>query len=59
MAKKMIVFGAGIVGSAIAVDLKKSGYDVCSVDLNEKALQKLSQEHDMDTECVDFTNADN
>lgn len=38
--KKIIVLGAGLVGSAIAIDLKKK-FDVTSVDMNEVALEKL------------------
>lgn len=38
--KKIIVLGAGLVGSAIAIDLSKS-FDVTSVDINEEALKLL------------------
>jgi lysine 6-dehydrogenase len=37
---KIIVLGAGLVGSAIAIDLKKK-FDVTSVDMNQAALEKL------------------
>lgn len=39
--KKVVVLGAGMVGSAIARDLKKS-FDVCSVDRSADALKKLT-----------------
>ncbi len=38
--KRITVLGAGLVGSAIAVDLKKA-FDVTSVDINDEALQVL------------------
>lgn len=38
--KRITVLGAGLVGSAIAVDLKKT-FDVTSVDINDEALQVL------------------
>lgn len=41
MSKKIIVLGAGLVGSAIAIDLVKS-FEVTSVDLNSEALEKLA-----------------
>ena len=39
--KKIIVLGAGRVGSAIALDLNRR-FEVTSVDINEEALKKLS-----------------
>jgi len=56
MAQNIIVLGAGIVGSAIAVDLSRGGYDVTSVDLNDDALQQLKHKHALSVECADFTN---
>ncbi len=47
MSKKIIVLGAGLVGSAIAIDLKKK-FDVTSVDMNDTALEKL-RNHDINT----------
>ena len=41
MAKKIIVLGAGLVGSAMAIDLSKQ-HDVTSVDINKGALDKLA-----------------
>ncbi len=43
MKKKIIVLGAGLVGSAIAQDLNKK-HEVTSADISESALQKLSNE---------------
>jgi len=40
MAKKIIVLGAGMVGSAIAIDLSQT-YDVVVADLNAERLQKI------------------
>lgn len=54
MAQKIAVLGAGLIGSAIAIDFKKSGYDVTSVDLNNIALDRLSLEHKITTECKNF-----
>lgn len=41
MSKKVIVLGAGIVGSAMAIDLSRD-FDVFSVDIDPQALEKLS-----------------
>ncbi|RPI66840.1 MAG: saccharopine dehydrogenase [Ignavibacteriales bacterium] len=41
--KKIIVLGAGMVGSAIAVDLSKN-YDVTSADINLQNLSKLKKQ---------------
>lgn len=40
MSKKIVVFGAGLVGSAIALDLRKN-FEITSVDIHEQALQQL------------------
>jgi saccharopine dehydrogenase-like NADP-dependent oxidoreductase len=40
MQKKVIVLGAGLVGGVMAMDLQ-SHFEVTSVDINEKALEKL------------------
>lgn len=40
MSKKIIVLGAGLVGSAIAIDLKRN-FDVTSADRSAEALEKL------------------
>ena len=39
---KIIILGAGLVGSVMAKDLAKA-HKVCSVDLNQKALEPLSE----------------
>jgi len=41
--KNIVVLGAGMVGSAISIDLSKS-FDVTSVDINQKALDKLRRQ---------------
>lgn len=41
MAKKIIVLGAGMVGSAIAIDLSQT-HDVVVADLNKERLQQLT-----------------
>jgi len=41
--KKVIVLGAGMVGSAIAIDLAKN-YDVTSADVNTQNLSKLKKQ---------------
>lgn len=56
MDQRIVVLGAGIVGSAIAADLARSGYNVTAADLDHGALEKLKQAYDTDTQCVDFTN---
>ena len=55
MNQKIIVLGAGLVGKAIAIDLKKSGYEVTSVDLNEVVLKELRSEHEISVIRSDFT----
>jgi lysine 6-dehydrogenase len=40
MTNKIIVLGAGLVGSAIAIDLSKN-HEVCSVDLNADSFSKF------------------
>lgn len=55
MTQKIIVLGAGLVGSAIAHDLFKNGYDVTSVDLRKQALSALTNKYNISTVCDDFT----
>lgn len=43
MAQKIIVLGAGLVGSAIVTDLSKSGYEVTVSDINEGALERVAE----------------
>ena len=52
--KKIIVLGAGMVGSAIAIDLSKK-HEVASVDLNSAALEKLSNNFKIKTIKADIT----
>lgn len=52
--KKIIVLGAGMVGSAIAIDLSKK-YDVTSVDFNKEPLDKLSKNYKIKTAQADVT----
>jgi len=39
------VLGTGLVGKAIAIDLQRSGHEVTAVDLDEKVLQELEDQH--------------
>ena len=55
MSKKIIVLGAGLVGSAIAADLVKSGYEVTSVDMNGELLGRLKESYAVETVSADFT----
>ena len=50
-----MVLGAGLVGKAIAIDLKKSGHDVTAVDLNEKVLSELTSDYGISGIHADFT----
>ena len=43
MSKKIVVFGAGLVGSAMALDLAKN-FEVTSVDIDKDSLQKLESQ---------------
>lgn len=54
MPGKIIVLGAGLVGSAIAADLKRSGNDVCSADLDQDALKQLASRVGINTRQADF-----
>ena len=53
---KIIILGAGLVGSVMAKDLAKA-HEVCSVDLNQKALEPLS-EAGIKTICTNVSNKD-
>lgn len=57
MPGKIIVLGAGLVGSAIAADLKRSGHDVLTADLEEDALKRLETRHGITTRQADFMDA--
>ncbi len=53
---KIIILGAGLVGSVMAKDLAKD-HEVCSVDLNKKALQPLIK-GGIKTLCTDVADKD-
>ncbi len=55
--KKIAVLGAGLVGNAIAIDLNNQ-YDVTAVDINQEALDKLSEEHNIKTVNRDLHTGD-
>jgi len=55
MNKKILVLGAGHVGSLIALDMKKNGHDVICIDIDYHPLKKLSVEG-IETYQGDFTN---
>lgn len=52
---KILVLGAGLVGKAIAIDLKNSGHLVTSIDLNASVLEDLSENYGVEVACEDFT----
>ncbi|MDQ7049336.1 MAG: saccharopine dehydrogenase C-terminal domain-containing protein [Enterobacterales bacterium] len=49
---KIIVLGAGLIGRAVALDLAEA-HQVCSVDLNKKALAKIQKENSA-VETINF-----
>ena len=55
MQKKIIVLGAGLVGSAIAIDLSKK-HDVTSVDLNSGSFSKFADYQEIKTVQADLSN---
>lgn len=54
--KKIIVLGAGLVGNAIAIDLKND-FEVCSADISEQALKKVAQ-HGIQTIKADLSSSE-
>ena len=46
--KKILILGAGMIGSAIASDLAP-GFDVTVIDIDESRLEKLSQKYSVKT----------
>jgi len=54
MEKKIAVFGAGLVGNAIAIDLSKN-FRVTSVDINPESLEILKIRHNIDTLKADLS----
>ena len=57
MKKRIVVLGAGLVGNAIAIDLSKQ-FDVTSVDIDSKPLEKLESEHNIKTLNADLSNGE-
>ena len=55
--KKIIVLGAGMVGSAIAIDLSNN-FDVTSVDINQEALENLSKNHNIKIRQFDISQSE-
>jgi len=55
--KKIIILGAGMVGSAIAIDLSKN-FDVTSADINQRALKVLSEKHKIKTNQFDVSKSE-
>ena len=55
--KKIIVLGAGMVGSAIAIDLSKD-FDVTSIDRSREALDHLSRKHNVKTIQFDISQSE-
>ena len=47
---KILILGAGRVGSSLASTLSKQQYDVSVVDLNKDKLQRLQEDFDLATE---------
>ena len=52
--KRIVVLGAGLVGKAIALDLA-GRYEVTVVDIDEKNLQKVSQDRAIKTKHLDLS----
>ena len=52
--KKIIVLGAGLVGSAIAIDLSKN-HNVTSIDLNSEAFEKFKNYSNIQTVQADLS----
>jgi len=57
--KKILVLGAGLVGSAIIFDLaQEKEYQVTAADINPKALKKIADIPGVITEQADLSNSD-
>lgn len=54
MEKKIVVFGAGLVGNAIAIDLNKK-HQVTSVDINPESLKILKTRHNINILTADLS----
>ena len=56
---KIVVLGCGAVGRHVAVDLSRApGREIVAVDIDEEALQQLSQEHPIQTRIADLSTFD-
>lgn len=56
--KRIIVLGAGMVGSAIAIDLSQN-FEVTSIDIDRDALDRLSRKHNIKTIQSDIAQSEN
>ncbi len=56
--KKITVFGAGLVGKAMAIDLSYN-FEVTSVDVDAEALSFLEKNYKISTKNVDLTKSEN
>ncbi len=54
--KKIVVLGAGLVGSVIAIDLNEK-FDVVSVDIDNDKLQRLSKNYNIRTLTADLSDS--
>ena len=54
---KIVVLGAGLVGSVIAIDLSKN-HDVTSADLNPESFSKFNAYTNIKTVSADLSNPD-
>ena len=60
MSQKIVVLGAGMVGSVIAEDLHSSGFDVTVVDINSYSLKRIAESSNSEiniheADCSDVT----
>ncbi len=55
MNSRIVVLGCGLVGKAIAIDMKRSGHEVTAVDLNEEVLFELKRDFGISGIHADFT----
>jgi lysine 6-dehydrogenase len=54
MKKKIVVLGAGLVGSAMAVDLQKK-YHIIAVDINQENLKTLNADYGIEVKHADIS----